>query len=266
MAEGEVLRRWLPSVRRTMVAFLLLQAMVALLVFSENIWRAIQFHGRDEVRTITTLPVAPGDQTRPYSPAEVPSRPDRERRFLAPITIPESLPTRLTFTIQETEERGLVLLMSGEIDDSAARRFRSYLEDLTDPPDTVALHSPGGNVLQSLQIGRLIRERGFATHVSPDAACLSACPYILAGGIERTVSEAAWVGLHQSYFDQSLVVPVFFAVRSIQTGQAEVMEYLNEMGVDPLIVVPALKTPPDEIYLLVEEEMLAYRLATTVTQ
>ena len=140
-----------------------------------------------------------------------------------------------------------------------------YLEDLDEMPDAVALHSPGGRVVAALEIGRLIRDRGLATLMSPDAACLSACTCILAGGVERGVSKSAWEGLHQTYFDQSVVIPVFFAVRSIQNGQAEVMEYLDEMGFDPLIVVPALKTPPEDIYLLVEEELLAFRHATTVT-
>ena len=256
--------RWLPSVRSAMTAFLVLQAGVAALVFSEHIWRAVEFRGRNEVRTIPTEPVAPGDQTRPYSPAGVPSRPDGAPGTGSPIRLPDALPTRLTFAVVETDEAGPVLLMSGEIDTRAAERFRGFLADADELPETVALHSPGGSVAAALEIGRMIRERGLNTLMSADAACLSACPYILAGGVERRVSALAWVGLHQSYFDQSVVIPAYFAVRTIQAGQAEVMAYLADMGVDPLIVVPALRTPPEDIYLLVEDELLSYRLATAM--
>lgn len=36
------------------------------------------------------------------------------------------------------------------------------------------------------------------------------------------------------------------------------------MGIDQLILVHVLKTPPDDIYLLLEDELLDYRLATKV--
>ena len=51
----------------------------------------------------------------------------------------------------------------------------------------------------------------------------------------------------------------------IQSGQAQVMTYLNEMGIDPLLMAKALMTPPDDIYVLVPEELEAFRLATIVT-
>ena len=60
------------------------------------------------------------------------------------------------------------------------------------------------------------------------------------------------------------LLPAFIAVQGIQHGQGETMEYLADMGVDPLILVHALKTPPEDIYLLVEDELLEYRLATEV--
>ena len=85
--------------------------------------------------------------------------------------------------------------------------------------------------------------------------CLSACPYILAGGVTRRVEDGAWVGIHQHYFDENTALPAFLAVSDIQRGQGEVMAYLIEMGIDPGLMQPALMTPPDEIYLLLPEEL-----------
>ncbi|MEL6809414.1 MAG: hypothetical protein AAFO97_16700, partial [Pseudomonadota bacterium] len=52
--------------------------------------------------------------------------------------------------------------------------------------------------------------------------------------------------------------PAAFAVEDIQRGQGEVMTYLDEMGIDPLLMQHALSTPPDEIYVLLPEELERY--------
>jgi hypothetical protein len=57
-------------------------------------------------------------------------------------------------------------------------------------------------------------------------------------------------------------LPVYFAVEDIQQNQGRTMVHLIEMGVDPGLMVYSLATPPDEIYVLVEEELMASRLAT----
>ena len=52
------------------------------------------------------------------------------------------------------------------------------------------------------------------------------------------------------------------AVEDIQRGQGEVMIYLEEMGIDPLVMSHALTTPSDEIYLLLPEELERYNFVT----
>ncbi|WP_236938038.1 hypothetical protein [Frigidibacter mobilis] len=94
------------------------------------------------------------------------------------------------------------------------------------------------------------------------AVCLSACPYILAGGVSRSADPAAVVGVHQHYFGENTLLPAFLAVEDVQRGQGAVIEYLDEMGVDAMLMAPALKTPPDEIYILDAEDLRRYRLVT----
>jgi hypothetical protein len=96
--------------------------------------------------------------------------------------------------------------------------------------------------------------------------CLSSCPYILAAGVERRVSRDAAVGLHQHYYDAPGYMPVFLAVEGIQHGQGQTLEYLVEMGIDAGLMIYSLNTPPEEIYLLVEDELLGTRLATEVVE
>lgn len=42
------------------------------------------------------------------------------------------------------------------------------------------------------------------------------------------------------------------------------MAYLIEMGIDPSLMLYSLNTPPDDVYVLVEAELLETRLATEV--
>jgi hypothetical protein len=44
------------------------------------------------------------------------------------------------------------------------------------------------------------------------------------------------------------------------------MAHLIEMGVDPGVMVHGLTTPPEDIYVLVEEELVESRLATEVVE
>ena len=48
----------------------------------------------------------------------------------------------------------------------------------------------------------------------------------------------------------------------VQLGQGQTLDYLIEMGIDPGLMRYSLNTPPTDIYLLVEQELLDTRLAT----
>ena len=96
------------------------------------------------------------------------------------------------------------------------------------------------------------------TEMRAGEICYSACPYVLAAGVHRKIDDAASVGVHQHYFGESTILPASFAVEDIQRGQGEVMIYLDAMGIDPLVMQHALTTPPDEIYVLLPEQLVLY--------
>lgn len=197
-------------------------------------------------------PVRPGDQTRRYEPREVP-----DRRPGLPFAVPDAMPTRLEFVADSG-----TLRLTGEIAPGDGARFAEHLAGMAPPPERVAFLSPGGSVADALQIGRRIRAAGLDTVMEAGAVCFSACPYMLAGGVARQVHREAQVGVHQHYFGENVVLPAFIAVGDIQRGQAEVMGFLDEMGVSPLLMRHAMETPPDEIYVLLPGELETLALAT----
>ncbi|GGL67363.1 ATP-dependent Clp protease proteolytic subunit [Wenxinia marina] len=249
-ASGET-RKWL-------YAILGVQVMFALILFGSDLARVLPLALSPSSAPSLTQPARPGDQTRRYSPARISPReaPPGSR----PLPATDTMPTRLLAEFT-TWQDAPALVLTGQIAPGDAARLA---EELTlEPPLRVFLNSPGGSVADALAIGDWLREAGVDTAMTQSDICLSACPYILAAGTERTVEEGAWVGVHQHYFDENTALPAFLAVSDIQRGQGEVMAYLIEMGVDPGLMQPALMTPPEEIYLLLPEELDRYDLVTT---
>lgn len=195
-------------------------------------------------------PVRPGDQRRVY-------RPDRDAPQVRPARDAGPLPDRLTLSFEDGKYR-----LEGTISADDAPRIIAQLEQ-SDPPVTdLILQSPGGSVHDALALGRHVRRSGIATHILSGEICYSACPYLFAGGATRVVAKDASVGVHQHDFDENTYLPAFIAIEDIQRGQGEVMSYLNDMGIDPLIMQHALATPASEIYVLLPGQIETYRLSS----
>lgn len=244
---------------RTLIRWILwFQVFLALILFSADLGRILpDLFSRTSAPEITA-PTAPGDQTRRYSPGRMMPReaPPGSR----PLPVPQDMPSRLTFDATEWEGAP-ALVLTGAITPGDAERFAEFMV-ARNAPEVVFLNSPGGSVRDALLIGRDIRAMEADTRMSTVDICLSACPYLLAAGVERRVDEGAMVGVHQHFFGENTALPAFLAVEDIQRGQGEVMAYLVEMGIDPRVMQPALMTPPDEIYILTAEELADYRMVT----
>ena len=248
-------------IRRGLRWVLLLQAaLAAALVLSDVSTRLLPQFGDDD--TQPSGPVTPGDRVRHYDPQTLPEY--TERTSPPEIELPADLPSRLEFKVINAGEHGELVLINGPIEPGDAQRFSIFLAGMGTSPDKLALNSPGGVVREALAIGRNVRKIEADTIMLPGTACFSACPYILAGGVKRTVSAASAIGMHQHFYEEPGYVPVFFAVENIQRGQGQTLEYLIEMGIDPRLMIHSLNTPPDEIYLLEREELLDSQLATEI--
>ncbi|MCZ4352428.1 ATP-dependent Clp protease proteolytic subunit [Roseovarius aestuarii] len=251
-------RQW--DTRRVLYAVLGLQLGIAVFLGGRDIWATLPHLSRPSSQPQLTSPIAPGDQTRRYAPRDTPLEQTRPGAPQRPYQSTGDMPSRLEFL-----RAGDVLRVTGTIEDGDSVRFSKALE-AEEGINALRLNSPGGSVRDALDIGRAIRAAELDTVMGAVDVCFSACPYILAGGRERRVHPDAQVGVHQHYFGAKTVLPAFLAVESIQRGQGEVMTFLDDMGVDTLIMQHALSTPPDEIYILLQDELLSYRMATEVME
>jgi hypothetical protein len=236
-----------PIVGRVLIGVLIFQLGLAVLLFWGDLGEGLRLPGFGPQAPELTEPIRPGDQTRRFRPERAPS-PGQP--------MPETaLPDRLVLT---PVSGGRAALLEGTIEVGDAERIVKQLSELTPPPEELYLNSPGGSVRDALELGRYLRREGFNTALRDGDICYSACPYLLAAGETRTVPDSASVGVHQHYFGKSTLLPAFVAIEDIQRGQGEVMRYLNDMGIDPLVMQHALVTPPDEIYVLLPEELRRY--------
>src|SRR6056297_3234311 len=175
MAPEEELAPSMRGTRRALRAMLVLQVGLALVLAAADFAASVPAPGLPSLPGARPpgldAPVAPGDQRRRFAPDRMPVLPAAG-----------DMPSRLLFEMTDETAR-----LTGTIAQGDAGRFAEWLATRTVAPARVALHSPGGSVTDALEIGRAIREAGLATEVPAERLCLSACPYILAGGVERTV-------------------------------------------------------------------------------
>ena len=206
-------------------------------------------------------PVEPGDQRRLFEPKKSKPEifPDQIERQ---VELPDEMPKRLMFEVVELKGIGPTIMVYGGIEKGDFARFKDFYNSFNDPPENITFNSPGGSVYESLELGRFIRSNEMQSLMLPGNYCFSACPYMFAAGTKRIAYENSAVGMHQHYFDESVILPTFMAVEDIQIGQGQTMLYLVEMEISPSLMIYSLNTPPDAIYVLVEEELLETNLAT----
>jgi hypothetical protein len=154
------------------------------------------------------------------------------------------------------------LLAVGTIEAGTARAFADEIAKRGSYVKTVVLHSPGGSVRDAVEMGRLIRDKKFATAVEDGSYCASSCPLVFAGGAERIAGSKAAVGVHQVFVASDKPISSDDSVESAQRISALCQKYLRDMGVDLQVWLHAMETPKAELYYFKLEELLALKLAT----
>jgi len=236
-------------------------------LFGVIVIAAVSVVGIDYYEMLTN---SPGDEAAISSPvpASEPSpsllpsimpdiKPGKNRRIAIP-KLDGKISEKMTFELLGDGK----LYATGMIYVGAFKAFKAEVEKRGGYVKTVVLNSTGGSVQDAIAMGRLIREKKFATAVENGGYCASSCPLVFAGGAERRAGDKAVVGVHQAFSPGD---PGFDGARGMAEAQrisAECQKYLAEMGVDLRLWVHAMETPKDELYFLKPDEMLSLKLAT----
>lgn len=97
------------------------------------------------------------------------------------------------FDLRQTES-GKILSLSGRIEAGDARRLERILA--RNAVLEARLHSPGGVMIEGLEMGKMLRAGGVATRVMSGRECASACFLTFLGGALRVVERTGRLGVH----------------------------------------------------------------------
>ena len=104
------------------------------------------------------------------------------------------------------------------------------------------MNSPGGSLGEALRIGEFIRSTGLATHVLNNATYASACVIVFGGGLIRTASPNAKIGVHMA----PLVVAMFEKIAAV--GMLAQVYFILKAGVSLKLLEATTTVPHHEIF------------------
>jgi hypothetical protein len=214
-------------------------------------------------------PAATPAEIRPDSPAPglpgfvpsilAPLLPGGDKRLL-PLPQPDGAMAKpMTFELVSAGK----LMATGTITPGISEAFAAEVSRHGDYIKTVVLNSPGGSVADALTMGRLIRERKFATEVEAGKYCASSCPLVFAGGVERRAGDRAAIGVHQVAAISSVAGgPPRDEMSVAQNISARCQRYLGDMGVNLQVWVHAMETPHDKLFVFKPDELKLLNMVT----
>ena len=155
------------------------------------------------------------------------------------------------------------LMATGTITPGISEAFAAEVGRRGDYIKTVVLNSPGGSVADALTMGRLIRERKFATEVEAGKHCASSCPLVFAGGVERRAADKAMIGVHQvAAISSAASGPLRDEMSVAQNISARCQRYLGDMGVNLQVWVHAMETPHEKLFVFKPDELKLLNMVT----
>lgn len=180
--------------------------------------------------------------------------------------------------------------------------FRRFLTTGESGPETkLYFNSRGGDLASGMEMGRLIHSLHLNTgvgvnqrdpsldgqvdlhaysHVYP-GYCISACTLAFLGGVSRLVDKDSTYAVHQvamdcvdkrearARFPWVLLAGVNYcpdlseAVSMVQNASSAVVQYVRDMGADPLFITEMSKADPGAINPLTQEQLDAYKVNYT---
>jgi hypothetical protein len=178
----------------------------------------------------------------------------------------------------------VVIAAEGEITNETPSTFLSFVEDNVGSNNLhaiVFLDSPGGKVVASMDLGRILRRIGAAAivgRVDPAAKngmsefvaarCLSACVYALIGAKKRVIPPQSLVGIHRMFTYVDAEDPessTEVRYRRYDNGEmaAVLSRYTGMMGVNPALITMAEHISSDRIHIMSRAEIARFHLGSS---
>jgi hypothetical protein len=119
-----------------------------------------------------------------------------------------------------------VIVLRGDFLQEDVEQFRALTAFI--PRAAIVLISDGGVLWAGIEIGRIIRLKGFATLIPDNARCASACAIAWLGGVRRLAGPHAAIGFHAA--------SVGTGGPETGLGNALLGAYLNQIGLPDIAI------------------------------
>lgn len=150
-----------------------------------------------------------------------------------------------------------IILGQGTITSGTPRLFRHFAA-AAPRGAPVYLHSNGGSIMASMELGRALRQSGKVVQIPQGARCESACVFAFLGGAARTVADGGRLGVHKFARRDGVRLT---AGQEVWLANA-LRTYAGSMGADPSIIALSLGVPSSEMRYLARPELGRYRVVT----
>jgi hypothetical protein len=134
-----------------------------------------------------------------------------------------------------------VIGVLGNIEGNDVARFQELSSTLSNA--IVLLKSGGGKMAPAIQIGELVKAKGYTTVVSD--FCASSCALIWLAGSKRFMTPTARIGLHQAYNGTG---------QADGPGNAILGSYLTRLGLSYSAIVFATQARPNDMKWLTVDD------------
>lgn len=170
-----------------------------------------------------------------------------------------------------------MIVAEGEISIRTPQDFAEFVRRQAHNPNASAvilLHSSGGRVGASMQLGQLFRTVGAAVIVGRAGSrgiapgnCYSACVYALVGAKKRVVPPASRVGVHRMFaYEIASGHPEegtrYERVHATPDLVRHLSDYVGKMGVSRELIDAAERTSSDRLRIVTPREMRRWRLGS----
>ena len=169
--------------------------------------------------------------------------------FVATALAAGTLSSASAATIKYDNDDGLnVVSVTGKIEVGDADRFNQLASGLTGRT-VVVLQSPGGLVIDGLNIGISVHRNGYTTAVPEDAICASICGMIWLAGQQRLLAPSSKIGFHAAYRNDGQ-----------ESGQANALigAYLTKLGLSYGAIAYMTDAAPDGMSWLNPDDAAKY--------
>lgn len=152
-----------------------------------------------------------------------------------------------------------VVLISGEIVPGDFEKLRKFARSDKDYfyMRMFVLASPGGDVIESIKIGSLLKDLYSSVYVNRDyGPCLSSCFFIYVSAIDRDTSPFS-IGIHRPYFNSESYksMSIIEAASNHESMETAIRGFLEEQKVPKSIIEKMFNLGSTETHWLTENEI-----------